>query len=504
MEESRSEEQILDVPRGEAESPASQLAVEGRERLEKVVELCKRRGFVFPSGELYGGIQGFWDYGHYGVELRRAIRDFWWKRVVEEREDVVGLDSAIITHPETWVASGHVGAFHDLMVDDLDTKERFRLDNLRWQKEEHFWEAVKLLEAVGEEGFWQAVEERLGYIPASPTTGNHRFTPPRRFNLMFKTFVGPVEDESSLAWLRPETCQSIFLHFDDVVTVNRMRVPFGIAQVGKAFRNEITPQRFIFRSREFVQMELEFFVHPQDKERWFDYWLEERERWYRELGIRGENLRLRPHRQDELAHYAERCTDVEYRFPWGWGELEGIADRGDFDLRQHQEHSGKSLEYFDQERGEKYLPHVVECSAGLDRTMLVVLLDAYDVDLAETGAEARQAGRAEVEPRVVMRFSPRVAPIQVAVLPLRKNRHGEQARRLSAELRRYFRVEYDDAGSIGRRYRRQDEIGTPFCLTWDNQSDEDQTVTVRDRDSREQVRVAVDKLRDYLEEKFQL
>lgn len=425
--------------------------------LETLTSLCKRRGIIYQNSELYGGINGFWDYGPVGCELRRRIKDTWWEFMVAQREEVVGLDTTIIAHPQTWVASGHVKNFADPMVDCKKCKRRFRIDE-------------------------------LGGAACCPDCQGE-LTDARQFNLMFQTHVGATQDDASLAYLRPETCQSIFTQFKNVQSTCRMQVPFGIAQIGKAFRNEITPRYFIFRSREFEQMEMEFFCHPSESAKWFEFWVAERRRWFEGIGIRAASLRLRPHDRDELAHYASGCTDVEFEMPFGWSELEGIADRGQYDLGQHATHSGKELDYFDQVRNEKYLPAVVETSVGVDRTLLAVLVDAYRSE--EVRGEAR----------VTLALHPRVAPTQIAVLPL-SGKLAEPAQRLTRDLRQHFRTAYDVAGSIGRRYRRQDEIGTPFCITYDFQSAEDLAVTVRHRDSMQQDRIAMDQLMTYLIPRF--
>ncbi len=418
--------------------------------MEKVVNLCKRRGFVFPGSEIYGGLGSSLDYGPLGVELKRNVKDAWWRAVVTGRDDVVGIDAALIMHPAVWEASGHLAGFTDPLVDCRNCKQRFRADDLQGT--------------------------------TCPACGGE-LTEARQFNLMFKTFVGPMEDTAHVAYLRPETAQGIFVNFRNVVETSRLKIPFGIAQIGKSFRNEITPGNFLFRTREFEQMELEFFVRPGDDDSWFEHWREERLRWYTDLGLSAERLRVRPHGADELAHYAKACCDVEYRFPFGWAELEGIANRTDFDLRRHAEHSGKDLSYFDDERRERFVPYVIEPSAGADRSTLAFLLDAYDED------------EVEGEPRIVLRLHPKLAPYKGAVFPLlRKDGQPERARRIYDALRRQFPVDYDQAGSIGKRYRRQDEVGTPFGITVDHQTMQDGTVTLRDRDAMSQVRVAEDRV----------
>ena len=426
--------------------------------MDKVVNLCKRRGFVFPGSEIYGGLGSSLDYGPLGVELKRNVKEAWWRAVVTGRDDVVGIDAAIIMHPGVWEASGHLAGFTDPLVDCKSCKQRFRADDLQG--------------------------------PRCPACGGE-LTEARQFNLMFKTYVGPMEDTAHVAYLRPETAQGIFVNFRNVVETSRLKVPFGIAQIGKSFRNEITPGNFLFRTREFEQMELEFFVRPGEDDPWFEHWREERLRWYTDLGLAPERLRVRPHGADELAHYAKACCDIEYRFPFAWAELEGIANRTDFDLRRHAERSGKDLSYFDEERRERYLPYVIEPSAGADRSTLAFLLDAYDED------------EIEGETRIVLRLHPRLAPYKAAVFPLlRKDGQPERARRIYDALRQQFPVDYDQAGSIGRRYRRQDEVGTPYGITVDHQTMQDGTVTLRDRDATTQVRIPEDRLVEELRAKI--
>ena len=426
--------------------------------MEKIVSLCKRRGFIFPSSEIYGGLGSCWDYGSLGVELKKNIKDAWWRAVVQERDDMAGIDASIMMHPQTWVASGHVEGFSDPLVE-------CKACHLRWR-------ATDLSGS------------------SCPDCGGE-LTEPKLFNLMFKTFMGPVEDEASVVYLRPETAQGIFVNFDNVLATSRKKLPFGIAQIGKSFRNEITTGNFIFRTREFEQMEIEYFVKPGSDEKWFDYWVKERFDWYLKLGIKQENLHLRRHGKEELAHYAKDCYDIEYLFPMGWAELEGIANRGDYDLAQHAKHSGKTLSYFDEEAGERYTPYVIEPSAGVDRSALAFLIDAYDEELAEG------------ETRVVLHFHPELAPIKVAILPLSRNEKlAPLAREVYTKLRRYFITQYDDAQSIGRRYRRQDEIGTPFCVTIDFQSLEDNQVTIRERDSMAQIRLPIEELVKTLQAKL--
>lgn len=426
--------------------------------MEKLVSLCKRRGFVFQNSEIYGGINGFWDYGPVGAELKRRIRDSWWKFMVQDRENVVGIDTAIIAHPQTWVASGHVKSFSDPMIDCKKCKKRYRADDVP--------------------------ESKKHPKGTCPECGGE-LTAARQFNLMFQTSVGANLDSASTAYLRPETCQSIFTQFKNVCSSSRQKLPFGIAQIGKAFRNEITPRNFTFRSREFEQMEMEFFCRENESEKWFEYWVNERMNWFGGLGIKKQNLRFREHAKDELAHYAKSCTDVEFEMPFGWAEMEGIANRGNYDLTQHMNTSGKDLTWFEEATKERFVPSVIESSVGVDRTLLAVLVDAY--------REEDVKG----EPRVVMGFHPSLAPFQVAVFPL-SDKLSEHARKLELELRKHFISDFDSAGSIGKRYRRHDEIGTPFCVTYDFQSAEDNAVTVRDRDSMKQDRVAIDKVVEFL------
>jgi glycyl-tRNA synthetase len=435
--------------------------------MDKIVALCKRRGFIFPSSEIYGGVGSTYDYGHYGVLLKNNVKGRWWHSLLVERDDIVALDAAIIMHPRTWEASGHLAGFTDPLVDCRVCKQRFRADKLE--------------------------DARCPRKPSvHPGEGPEcDLTDARQFNLMFETTVGPVKDAGATAYLRPETAQGIFVNFKNVLQFSRKKPPFGIAQVGKSFRNEITPGNFIFRTREFEQMEVEYFVPPAESTKWFERWLGERMRWYTDLGLRSDHLRLRAHDADELSHYSSATSDIEYLFPIDWQELEGIANRGDFDLRQHAEFSGEKLEYFDQATGERYVPHVIEPSAGADRATLAFLVDAYDEE------------EVEGETRTVLRLHPLLAPVKVAVLPLvRKDGQPEVAREVYEAVRERVPAEYDEGGSIGRRYRRQDEIGTPFGVTIDHQTLEDRTVTVRDRDSLEQERIAIDELADELEHRL--
>src|SRR5215207_2941151 len=421
--------------------------------MDKIVALCKRRGLIFPASEIYGGIANTYDYGHYGVLLKNNVVGAWWKAMIQERDDIVALDSAIIQHPKTWEASGHLAGFTDPLVQCLGKcKQRFRADHLPPDTDK------------------------------CPVCGGD-LTEPREFNLMFETTIGPVKESGSTVYLRPETAQGIFLDFKTVLGFARRKPPFGIAQVGKSFRNEITPGNFIFRTLEFEQMEMEFFVPPDEAQQWHEHWLAARMQWYVDLGIRAEHLILRPHDADELSHYSSATSDIEYLYPIGWSELEGIANRGDFDLTQHAEVSGEKLEYFDQQNGERYVPHVIEPAAGVGRTVLALLCDAYDED--DIGGEQR----------TVLRLAPHIAPIKVAVLPLvNKDGQPEKARAIYEQLRELWPTEYDTGGSIGKRYRRQDEIGTPFGVTVDHQTMEDDTVTVRDRDTLEQERIPVREL----------
>jgi glycyl-tRNA synthetase len=426
--------------------------------MEKLVSLCKRRGFIFPSSEIYGGLSSCWDYGPLGVAMKRNIKDAWWHAIVQSRDDVVGIDTSILMHPRVWEASGHLSGFSDPLVECKKCNLRFRADELKEQK---------------------------CTVCGSP------LSEPRQFNLMFKTFMGPVEEDAAIVYLRPETAQGIFVNFENVMTSTRKKLPLGIAQQGKSFRNEITTGNLIFRSREFEQMELEFFVKPGTDMEWFDYWVSARMEWYKKLGIKPENLRLRPHPKEDLAHYARCCTDVEYRFPWNWGELEGIANRGDFDLKQHAQFSGKGLSYFDEDIKETIIPYVIEPSAGVDRSMLAFLADAYD----------EEPDKDEI--RVVLRLNPVIAPIKVAVLPLsKKETLTPLTQQIYSDLRQAWATAYDDAQSIGRRYRRQDETGTPYCITVDFQSLEDKAVTIRERDSMQQERVPIAELKAILSAKL--
>ena len=427
--------------------------------MEKIVSLCKRRGFIFQSSEIYGGLASAWDYGPLGAELKRNIKNAWWKAVVHDREDMVGLDASILMHPETWRASGHTENFTDVLVDCRKCKKRFRKDH------------------VGDK---------------CPNCGAKDFTDGRAFNLMLKTFLGPVEDESGITYLRPETAQGIFVNFPNVVDTSRKRLPFGIAQIGKSFRNEITPGNFTFRTREFEQMEIEFFTLPQEAEKWHQQWVEDRFNWYLQLGLKKENLQLRKHGKDELAHYAAACTDIDYKFPFGWSELEGIANRTDYDLKQHAKFSGRELLYQDPVSHEKFYPYIIEPSGGVDRAALAFIVDAYHEEEVEGSL------------RTVLRFSKELAPVKVAILPLLKKNDGivRLAKNIKKDLQKEFTCVYDDTAAIGKLYRRQDEIGTFFCVTVDVQSLEDQQVTVRDRDTMKQERISVTQLKGYLKGKL--
>jgi len=435
--------------------------------MEKIVSLAKRRGFVFPSSEIYGGLGSSYDYGHYGVLLKNNVRGQWWRAMLQERDDIVALDSAIIQHPRTWLASGHLEEFTDPLVDCRTCKLRFRADHIE--------------------------QAQCGRRPSKHPgeTPDCDLTAARAFNLMFQTTIGPVQEEGATVYLRPETAQGIFLNFKNYLQFSRKKPPFGIAQIGKSFRNEITTGNFIFRMREFEQMEMEFFVPPDEAETWYRHWLQQRLDWYTALGIRPDHLRLRAHQADELSHYSRATSDVEYLFPIGWSELEGIANRGDYDLRRHAEFSGQRLEYVDTASGQRYVPHVIEPAAGVDRALLAFMVDAYDED------------EIEGERRTVLRLHPALAPVKVAVLPLvRRDGQPELAMEVYRELRQRFQCEYDEGGAIGRRYRRQDEIGTPWAVTIDHRSLEDRTVTLRDRDSLAQERWPIDDLGEEIERRL--
>ena len=454
--------------------------------MDMIVNLAKGRGFVYPGSEIYGGLANAWDYGPLGVELKNNIKRAWWKKYVQENPNNVGLDSAIIMNPETWVASGHLGGFSDPLMDCRQCKTRHRADKL-------------IEDYVAENGLSDnpaAMDDAvmMEYIRehqiACPSCGSHDFTDIRKFNLMFKTFQGVTEDSSSTLYLRPETAQGIFVNFKNIQRTTRRKLPFGVGQIGKSFRNEITPGNFIFRIREFEQMELEFFCKPGTDLEWFDYWRSFCRDWLINLGMDEASLRLRDHDKDELCFYSKATTDFEFLFPFGWGELWGVADRTDYDLSQHAEHSGEPMEYFDPETNEKYVPYVIEPSLGADRVTLAFLCNAYDEEVDEKG-----------DKRVVLRLHPALAPFKAAVLPLSK-KLSDKAMEIKNDLAKEFMVDFDDAGSIGKRYRREDEIGTPFCITYDFESEEDGCVTVRERDSMEQVRIPIAELKSYIAEKI--
>jgi len=455
--------------------------------METVVTLAKGRGFVYAGSEIYGGLANSWDYGPLGVELKNNIKRAWWKKFVQECPYNVGLDSAIIMNPETWVASGHLGGFSDPLMDCKNCKTRHRADKLI--------EDYVAANGLSDNPAAMSDAEMAQYIKdhgiACPDCGSHDFTDIRKFNLMFKTFQGVTEDSTSTLYLRPETAQGIFVNFKNIARTTRKKVPFGVAQIGKSFRNEITPGNFIFRTREFEQMELEFFCKPGTDLEWFKFWRGYCRDWLLNLGMDEESLRLRDHDKDELCFYSKATTDFEFLFPFGWGELWGVADRTDYDLTQHANHSGEGMEYFDPETNEKYVPYVIEPSLGADRVLLAFLCNAYDEETDEKG-----------DTRVVLRLHPALAPFKAAVLPLSK-KLNEGAGKVYSELSKYFMVDYDDAGSIGKRYRREDEIGTPFCITYDFESETDGCVTVRDRDTMEQVRLPISELKKYIEEKLE-
>jgi glycyl-tRNA synthetase len=453
--------------------------------MEAITSLAKRRGIAFQSSEIYGGLRSSWDYGPLGVELKRNVRNAWWRSMVQLRDDVVGLDAAVIMSPKVWEASGHLEVFTDPLVECLNCHQRFRADHLP---------GIHAPQS-GHEEDESTID--LHAKPTCPNCGHREFTDPRNFNLMFKTYMGPVADESNAVYLRPETAQGQFVDFVHIQATSRKKIPFGIAQNGKSFRNEITPGNFIFRMREFEQMEMEFFVEPGTDEEWHQYWIDERFRWYVDLGIREENLRLREHDADELSHYSKRTVDVEYRYPFtDWGELEGIANRTDFDLKQHEKFSGQDLTYFDQEKNERYHPYVIEPAAGVDRMLLAFLIDAYREEEAPTA-------KGGTEKRTFLALHRDLAPIKVAVLPLSRNEQlTPQAREVFDVVKTRWMCDFDDAGSIGRRYRRQDEVGTPFCVTVDFDTLEDRQVTVRERDRMTQERLPIENLVPYLAERL--
>ena len=459
--------------------------------MDKVVALCKNRGFIFPGSEIYGGLANTWDYGPLGVELKNNIKRAWWKKFVQENKYNVGLDAAILMNPQTWVASGHLAGFSDPMMDCRECHERFRADKLieDWC-EETGYKLEKPIDAFSQAELKELVEEHN--IPC-PTCKKHNFTDIRQFNLMFKTFQGVTEDSKNTVYLRPETAQGIFTNFANVQRTTRRKLPFGIGQIGKSFRNEITPGNFIFRVREFEQMELEFFCKPGTDLEWFAYWRNFCHQWLLDIGLKDENLRLRDHDPEELCFYSKATTDFEFLFPFGWGELWGVADRTDYDLTQHQNESKKDLTYFDPETNERYTPYVIEPSLGVERSVLAVLCDAYDEEVID--AEKNDV-------RTVLRIHPALAPVKAAILPLSK-KLSDKADEIYCELSKFFNVEFDETGSIGKRYRRQDEIGTPLCITYDFESETDGCVTIRDRDTMEQVRLPIAELKSYIEEKIQ-
>ncbi len=456
--------------------------------MEKIVALAKARGFVYPGSEIYGGLANTWDYGNLGVELKNNVKKAWWQKFIQENPYNVGVDCAILMNPQTWVASGHLGNFSDPLMDCKQCHERFRADKVI---EDYCQENGISIE--GSVDAWSK-QEMADYIKEQgigcPSCGGHDFTDIREFNLMFKTFQGVTEDASNTVYLRPETAQGIFVNFKNVQRTSRKKIPFGIGQIGKSFRNEITPGNFTFRTREFEQMELEFFCEPDTDLEWFDYWKSYCINWLYSLGIKEEDLRIRDHEQEELSHYSKATTDLEFMFPFGWGELWGIADRTDYDLTQHQNVSGVDMSYFDDTKNEKYIPYVIEPSLGADRVVLAFLCEAYDEEELEGG-----------DKRTVLHFHPALAPVKIGVLPLSK-KLAEGAGKVYEQLSKKYNCEYDDRGNIGKRYRRQDEIGTPFCVTYDFESEEDHAVTVRDRDSMEQVRIKIDELDAYFADKF--
>ncbi|MBQ4425626.1 MAG: glycine--tRNA ligase [Lachnospiraceae bacterium] len=460
--------------------------------MDKIVALCKSRGFIFPGSEIYGGLANTWDYGPLGVELKNNIKKAWWQKFVQENPYNVGLDAAILMNPQTWEASGHLAGFSDPLMDCRECHERFRADKLieEWCAENGF-ELPKPIDAFSQEEMKAFVEEHA--IPC-PTCGKHNFTDIRQFNLMFKTFQGVTENSKNTLYLRPETAQGIFTNFVNVQRTTRKKLPFGIGQIGKSFRNEITPGNFIFRVREFEQMELEFFCKPGTDLEWFDYWRSFCKNWLLSIGLKEEDIRLRDHAQEELVFYSKATTDFEYLFPFGWGELWGVADRTDYDLTQHQNTSGQDLTYFDPETNERYIPYVIEPSLGVERSVLAVLCGAYDEEVLD---------EAKGDVRTVLHFNPAIAPVKIAVLPLSK-KLSEPAEKIYSELCRYYTCDFDVTGNIGKRYRREDEIGTPYCITYDFDSEEDGAVTIRERDTMGQVRVPIAELKNWFEDKFRL
>ncbi len=456
--------------------------------MEKIIALAKSRGFVYPGSEIYGGLANTWDYGNLGVELKNNVKRAWWQKFIQESPYNVGVDCAILMNPQTWVASGHLGSFSDPLMDCKECHERFRADKVI---EEYM--AANDIELEGSVDAWSK-EEMKKYIEekeiSCPSCGKHSWTDIREFNLMFKTFQGVTEDAKNIVYLRPETAQGIFVNFKNVQRTSRKKIPFGIGQIGKSFRNEITPGNFTFRTREFEQMELEFFCKPDTDLEWFEYWRSKCKNWLETLGIKENTIRLRDHDKEELSFYSKATTDIEFKFPFGWGELWGIADRTDYDLGRHQEVSGQDLTYFDDETNERYIPYVIEPSLGADRVTLAFLCAAYDEETLEGG-----------DVRTVLHFHPAIAPVKIGILPLSK-KLNEGAEKVYAQLSKYYNCEFDDRGNIGKRYRRQDEIGTPFCITYDFDSETDHAVTVRDRDTMEQVRISISELKAYFEDKF--
>lgn len=456
--------------------------------MDKIVALCKSRGYIFPGSEIYGGLANTWDYGPLGVEFKNNVKKAWWRKFIQESPYNVGVDCAILMNPQTWVASGHVGGFSDPLMDCKECKARFRADKLIEDYMMKTGEANPLVDGWSNQRMMDYIKE---HNISCPECGKNNFTDIRQFNLMFKTFQGVTEDSKAVVYLRPETAQGIFVNFKNVLRTTRKKLPFGVGQIGKSFRNEITPGNFTFRTREFEQMELEFFCKPGDELQWFDYWRGYCKDWLLKLGLNQENIRLRDHDKEELSHYSNATTDIEYKFPFGWGELWGIASRTDFDLKQHIEHSGEELVYMDPQTNEKYVPYCIEPSVGADRVALAFLVDAYD-----------EEDLGEGDSRIVLRLHPALAPYKAAILPLSK-KLAEGAQRVYAELAKKFMVDYDETGSIGKRYRRQDEIGTPFCITYDFDSETDNCVTIRERDSMEQIRIPISEVVKYIEEKLE-
>lgn len=470
--------------------------------MDKIASLCKRRGFIFQGSEIYGGLSNTWDYGPYGVELKNNLKRAWWKACVYERNDVMGMDAAILMHPKVWEASGHIQNFADLLVDCKKCKKRFKTEDIcvRIDKElqDNPQKSVRM--------FYTLVDAKT-----CPNCGAKEYTEPRGFNLMFRVPIGPVETDQEFAFLRPETAQGMFVNFLNILDSKHPKLPFGLAQIGKSFRNEITPGNFTFRTREFEQMEIEYFCNPAEADKVYDEWVEARFNWYLNLGVKKENLRKRQHEKDELAHYARSCTDIEYNFPFGWSELEGIANRADFDLRQHSKFSGKELQYFDDQKKERFYPYIIEPSGGVDRSVLAILVDAYHEekvnpstrpvkDGTRSGLMLSEVERIKEDTRVVLKLNKDLSPTKAAVLPLLRNRPEivELAKKISQDLKKSMVTVYDDTGAIGKLYRRQDEVGTLFCVTVDVQSLEDKQVTVRDRDTMQQARISIDKLKEYL------